>query len=200
MKVDPTQAWKQIEHMVNAAFAALPGIAIALIVFVGFYLLAKGVRFLVQRFTGRLRRAVNLGRVIGRLAQATVILFGLLVALSIVVPSFGFGDLVKMLGLGGVAIGFAFKDILQNFLAGILILWSQPFRIGDQIVLKGVEGTVERIETRATIINTYDGRHVVIPNSDLFTQCVTVNTSLDKRRSQYDVGIGYGDDPTEPPS
>jgi small-conductance mechanosensitive channel len=132
--------------------------------------------------------------VLGRLSQGVVILFGLFVALSIVIPSFQVGDLVQLLGISGVAIGFAFRDILQNFLAGILILLTEPFQIDDQIVFKNFEGTVENIQTRATTIRTYDGRRVVIPNSELFTNSVTVNTAWENRRLEYDVGIGYGDD------
>jgi small-conductance mechanosensitive channel len=119
---------------------------------------------------------------------------GLFIALSIVIPSFKVGDLIQLLGISGVAFGFAFRDILQNFLAGILILLAEPFRIGDQIVVNNFEGSVEDIQTRATTIKTYDGRRIVIPNSELFTQSVTVNTAFDCRRLQYDVGIGYGDD------
>jgi small conductance mechanosensitive channel len=102
--------------------------------------------------------------------------------------------LFASLGVGTVAIGFAFRDILQNYLAGILLLLTEPFRIGDQIIFGGYEGTVEDIQTRATLIRTYDGRRVVIPNGNLFTQSVEVNTAFEKRRSQFDVGIGYGDD------
>lgn len=77
------------------------------------------------------------------------------------------------------------------------------FRIGlpdfsfscvNQIIVKQHEGTVERIEARATLIRTYDGRRVVIPNGDIYTEAVVVNTAFDQRRSEYDVGIGYGDD------
>ncbi len=98
------------------------------------------------------------------------------------------------LGISGVAIGFAFRDILQNFLAGILILLTEPFQIDDQIVFKNFEGTVESIQTRATTIRTYDGRRIVIPNSELFTNSVKVNTAFENRRLEYDIGIGYGDD------
>lgn len=66
---------------------------------------------------------------------------GLLVALSIVIPTCRAGDLMQWLGIGGVAIGFAFHDILQNFLAGILLLLTEPFRIGDQIIVRQFEGT-----------------------------------------------------------
>ncbi len=132
--------------------------------------------------------------VLGRLAQGATILVGLFIALSIVIPSLKANDLVQLLGISGVAIGFAFRDILQNFLAGILILLTEPFQIDDQIVFKEFEGTVENIQTRATTIRTYDGRRIVIPNSELFTNSVTVNTAFENRRLQYDIGIGYGDD------
>jgi small conductance mechanosensitive channel len=118
----------------------------------------------------------------------------LFISLTIVFPSLKASDLVQLLGISGVAIGFAFRDILQNFLAGILILLTEPFQINDQIVFKNFEGTVENIETRATTIRTYDGRRIVIPNSELFTNSVTVNTAFENRRLEYDVGVGYGDD------
>jgi len=70
---------------------------------------------------------------------------------------------------------------------------AEPFRLDDQIVFKEFEGTVENIQTRATTIRTYDGRRIVIPNSELFTNSVTVNTAS-KPPPEYDVGIGYGDD------
>ncbi len=115
----------------------------------------------------------------------------------IALPSFQPGQLVSLLGISSVAIGFAFRDILQNFLAGILLLLTEPFRIGDQIIVGGYEGTVEEIQTRATFIKTYDGRRVVIPNSELFTDSVLVNTAFETRRLEYDFGIGYGDDIAE---
>src|SRR6202035_1021182 len=115
-------------------------------------------------------------------------LVGFLAAFSVVAPSFQAGDLIKILGIGGVAIGFAFQNILQNFLAGLLLLWAEPFRVGDEIKLDAFEGTVEDIQTRATIIKTYDQRRVVIPNADLFTHSVIVSTALGARRWEYDVG------------
>lgn len=89
-----------------------------------------------------------------------MILVGLFVALSIVLPSFKAGDLIQLLGISSVAIGFPFRDIFQNFLASILILLTEPFQIDDQIVFKDFEGTVENIQTRATTIRTYDGRRI----------------------------------------
>jgi small-conductance mechanosensitive channel len=187
-------AWANIHGMIKSMIAMLPTLVVALIVFLIFYLAARAIKSLVKRLSRKYRRAHNVGLVLGRLSQGAIILIGLFVALSIVIPSFKVGQLINLLGISGVAIGFAFRDILQNFLAGILILLTEPFRIGDQIVVKNFEGTVEEIQTRATTIKTYDGRRIVIPNSELFTQSVTVNTAFDYRRLQYDIGIGYGDD------
>ncbi|MBD2199530.1 MULTISPECIES: mechanosensitive ion channel family protein [Calothrix] len=194
MNAEISVVWKQIQDMLNGFIALLPNMVLALIVFVIFFLIARAIKKVVKRLTRNRRQARNLGLVLGRLAQGTTILVGLFIALSIVIPTFRAGDLVQLLGISGVAIGFAFRDILQNFLAGILILLTEPFQINDQIVFKSFEGTVENIETRATTIRTYDGRRIVIPNSELFTNSVTVNTAFENRRLEYDVGIGYGDD------
>ncbi|MBD2741969.1 mechanosensitive ion channel family protein [Coleofasciculus sp. FACHB-1120] len=187
-------AWEKIQAMSDSLIVMLPNIVLAVIVFAIFFFAARTIKATVRRLTRRHRQARNLGLVLGRLSQGIVILVGLFVSLSIVIPTFKAGDLVQLLGISGVAIGFAFRDILQNFLAGILILLTEPFQIDDQIVFKDFEGTVENIQTRATTIRTYDGRRIVIPNSELFTNSVTVNTAFENRRLQYDVGIGYGDD------
>jgi small conductance mechanosensitive channel len=187
-------AWEKVQSLSNSVIILLPNLVLAAIVFIIFFLIARLLKYSVKRLTRRHRQARNLGLVLGRLSQGITILIGLFVALSIVIPSFKAGDLVQLLGISGVAIGFAFRDILQNFLAGILILLTEPFQLDDQIVFKGFEGTVENIQTRATTIRTYDGRRIVIPNSELFTNAVIVNTAFEHRRMEYDIGIGYGDD------
>ena len=190
---DISAATDAIQQMAASFALQLPKIVLAIIVFFLFFFAGKLVRGLVRKFAERNKQHYNLGLVLGRLAQSAMVFVGLLVALVIAVPSFKAGQLVNVLGLSSVAFGFAFRDILQNFLAGILILLSEPFRIGDQIKINDFEGTVKEIQTRATFIHTYDGRIVVIPNSNLFTNSVTVNTANEKRRLQYDIGIGYSD-------
>ena len=195
MSFDLTPAWTRAHAVFEGFLLALPSLGVSLVVLGLFVVAGIGVRSAVARLTAsRLRAHRNAGQAVGRLAQGAVVFVGILVALSVALPSFQTGDVVELLGISSVAIGFAFRDILQNFLAGILLLVTQPFRIGDQIIAKGHEGTVEEIQTRATFIQTYDGRRVVIPNGDLFTQVVVVNTAFTFRRLEYDVGIGYGDD------
>jgi small conductance mechanosensitive channel len=194
LKFNLSEATGAVQAMVNGFVERLPYFTVALAVFIIFILIGKGVRAGVRAVTQRNRRHYNLGVVMGRLSYGLIIFLGLLIALVIAIPGFTPGELVNILGLSSVAIGFAFRDILQNFLAGILLLLAEPFRIGDQIILNDFEGTVEDIQTRATFIKTYDGRRIVIPNSNLFTNSVTVNTAYKKRRLEYDVSIGYGDD------
>ncbi len=190
---DPTLILDKLDAWIDGFFRLLPNIAVALVLLAIFIGLGIGVGWLVRR-GGRARNRQNLGDVGGSLVKWAIYIAGALLAATIVMPSLNPGDLIAGLGIGSVAIGFAFKDILQNMLAGILILIRQPFSVGDQIVSGGHEGTVERIETRATLIKTYNGRRVVIPNSVIYTDSVIVNTAFPTRRSQYDVGIGCNDD------
>lgn len=171
----------------------MPNVGIALLALLLFVLGAWLAKRTVTHLSQRRDRG-DLGVLLGGFVKWAIILFGLLVVATIVFPSVKPADVLATLGIGSVAVGFAFKDILQNWLSGLLILYRQPFRRGDQIKSGEFEGTVEHIEARATLIRTYDGQRVVIPNSDIYTRATTVRTAFEKRRSEYDVGIGYGDD------
>jgi small conductance mechanosensitive channel len=134
-----------------------------------------------------------LADLLGRLASAVIAMLGLLIAAVIIFPTFKPGDLLAGLGITSIAIGFAFKDILQNWLAGVFILWRRPFHVGDQIRTKEYEGTVEEINVRSTILKTYDGERVVVPNSDVYTNIVLVRTAYPRRRVRFTVGVSYID-------
>ena len=173
--------------------AMLPNLGIALVVafvFIGFSMAGK--RSVKALFLRRGRR--DLGSLLGSFTSWLVLLFGALTIATIIFPSVKPSDALATLGIGSVAIGFALKDILQNWFAGLLLLYKRPFRRDDQIKSGEFEGTVERIEGRATIIKTYDGQRVVIPNSDIYTRAVTVRTAFPYRRSDCVIGIGYTDD------
>jgi small-conductance mechanosensitive channel len=189
--LDPTI--EKLQGYAQGFFWILPNLGIAVIVFGVFLAGSWAARRAVHRLFHQ-RRREDLGELLGGFARWSLILFGLLVVATIVFPSISPANLLSTLGIGSIAIGFAFKDILQNWVSGLLILYREPFRRGDQIVSGGFEGTVEHVEARATILRTYDGQRVVIPNSDIYTRAVTVRTAFPVRRSEYEVGIGYGDD------
>lgn len=172
----------------------IPYFVASIIVILIFWFLSTVFKKIVFKILGSRSRHQNLVKVFQRVGGALIIFIGFMIAMVIAVPGFTPAKLIGALGIGSVAIGFAFKDIFQNLLSGILLLISEPFRIGDQIVSGDYEGTVEDIKIRATTIKTYDGRQVVIPNSDLYTSALTVNTAYKQRRLQVAVGIGYEDD------
>lgn len=178
-------------HILQQMISRIPYLVIASLVFVIFWVLSIFFKKAVTRILGSRKHHQNLVTVFRRVGSALILFLGFMVAMIIAVPSFTPGKLIGALGIGSVAIGFAFKDIFQNLLSGILLLLSEPFRIGDQIISGNFEGTVEDIQIRATTIRTYDGRKVVIPNSQLYTSTMTVNTAYSQRRLEFDVGIGY---------
>ena len=191
--LSPGAAVERLDNWLDGLVTMLPNIVVGLVVLLFFWWLSGfAKRQVTQRFSDHERP--SLGLAMGRIAKILLTVVGLALALTIIAPSIDLGTLVGSLGIGSVAIGFAFKDILQNWLAGMLILIRKPFTIGDQIEAGGFEGTVEEIETRATIIKTYDGEHVLIPNSQLYTNPVVVKTRTAISRGEYTVGISYDAD------
>lgn len=190
--LNPSLLLEKLDSWLDGAMRLLPNMVVAIVVFIIFYIVASLIkRLVINRLTNRGRD--NLGEILGGFIKSALVVMGALFCATIVVPTLNLGDLIAGLGVGSVAIGFAFKDILQNWLAGLLILLRQPFEIGDQIRVGEYEGTVQKIETRATIIKTYNGQKVVVPNSEIYTSAVLVKTAYRVSRSQYDIGIGYGD-------
>lgn len=192
--IHPSEIWSAVNGMVNGFLAMLPLLATGIVVFLVFWGLAVAARSGIERVTARRSEYPGAGKAFGRLAYIALMLLGVLIAVTVAFPSVTPAKLFSVLGVGGVAIGFAFKDIFQNLVAGILLLIRHPFRAGDEITSGTFTGTVESIETRATYIRTYDGKRIIVPNSIIYTEPVTVITAYGRLRSQYDVGIGYGDD------
>lgn len=174
MRIDLSNAWKSGSRIINGAISLLPNLFLAIAIFVLFLILASAAKSLVRRLSQRGQQRQNVALLLGQLTHTLVTILGFLIALSIIAPSFQAGDLIKMLGVGSVAIGFAFQNILQNFLAGILLLLQEPFQLGDWISVTGIEGRVDDIQTRATVITTKEENRVVIPNAVLFTSPVAV--------------------------
>lgn len=171
----------------------LPYIFIGIVVFVGIILIGKLGAAGIRYTRDKTKLDPMLAELLVKLTGAFSIVLGALLALVVIFPAFKPGDLIAGLGITGVAVSFAFKDILQNFFAGIIILWRRPFHLGDQIRVSSHEGKVEDINIRTTIIRTYDGERVLIPNADVFTSAVIVRTAYESRRTKFTVGIGYPD-------
>lgn len=188
-------AYSAIDKIIEGFWERVPYFLIALGVILIFWLIAQLFKFFVKKtLSNRSYTRQNLVLVLNRVGSSVIIFFGFLIGLVIAIPGFTPGQLMSALGIGSVAIGFAFKDIFQNLLSGVLILLGEPFKIGDDIIVSGMEGTVEDIQIRATFLRSPDGRRIVIPNATVYTSAVTVNTAYPRRRCQFVVGIGYEDD------
>ena len=172
-------------RMIPRALAAFAVLAL-------FWVLAATVRALLRLVFKRVISDLTVENLLKQLAYYAIWAVGILVAADVL--GFEPGAVITGLGLTGLALGFALKDIISNFVSGIIILGLRPFEIGDEIVVGQTEGTVQRIELRATEIRTYDGRLVLVPNSELFTSRVTNNTAAPVRRAAVEVPVGYGTD------
>lgn len=179
-----------IEQLLDGLRAQLPQVVAALVVVVGFIGLAALLRRLVA---GALRRVDRtLSEMLGQLSYAAAVVLGILVGFWIAIPTINFREIYAGLGVTGLILGFALRDLLENFAAGILILWRRPFKLDDQIRSGSYEGTVAEINFRSTVLRTYDGLKVFIPNGRIFTEPVENLTGYRRRRSTVALSIDQG--------
>lgn len=184
---------QQIRELGAAVFRSLPllligGLMLALTWFVSRWVLRGSSGALTRRVRSRLLRDV-----LSRAFATLVFIIGLYVVLRISGLTGLAVTIVGGTGLLGLAIGFAFRDIAENFLASILISIQRPFAMGDLISVDGHEGFVQRVNTRATLIMTRDGNHVQVPNAIIYKQTITNFTANPRARENFGVGIGYDD-------
>ena len=170
---------------------ALPGLLSALVVL---FLTKYAVQIVLKIAdeTGKHTiKSSSLQLLLLKISRIGVWTIGILLACVLAFPSFELGDIIATLGVGSVAVGFAFQDIFKNFLAGIILLIEEPFRIGDEIVIGDYFGKVENVSIRTTKIRTYKGEKVLLPNSTVFTDAVKVVTAYESRRTDLAVGVDY---------
>jgi len=182
--------------MITGLFAQLPYLLAGLIVLVLFWILSKIGRRMFMAATQRTRLDGRLRLLISRMLAVFVVGLGVLISLTVIVPSFNFSSMLAGLGFSSFVVGFATKDILNNFLSGILILWQQPFHIGDYLFVGKDQGKVEFIGVRATSLRKDDGEVVLIPNGDMYSSAITIRGAGAKRRMTLKFCVGY-DEPLE---
>ena len=174
---------------VRDAIAALPLALIALVVMAAAVFFARRVRESEFGMFRYLRDNPLLLGIVQRLAMLAVLLVGAFIALQLMGMGFVLGALLGGAGIVGVALSFAFRDIIENFLAGVILSIRQPFRAKDFVEINSETGNVIRLTPSATILMTADGNHVRIPNSDVFKGVVTNVTRNPKRRFDFAVGV-----------
>jgi small conductance mechanosensitive channel len=192
--VEPTEEISSSARSLwDSLLDALPRIGVAVVIVLIGWAFGRGVRRAMRARLHR-SRTPSFANVISKLTAWIIVFVSILLAAAVAFPSVKPVDLLAGLGFFSVAVGFAFQDILENTLAGVLLLFRQPFRSGDQIDVVGQSGTVTEINIRETRITTFDGESVIIPNRDVYKNVILVHTDHPSHRVHFDIGVAYHHD------
>ena len=186
--------WINIQGYYEEIIDLMPKLTLAILVFLIFYFLAGRAKKLMNRYLLPKMDDPLLARFLARMSRVVIIIIGLLVFLKVVGLGAMAGGLLASAGVGAFIIGFAFKDIGENLLAGVMLAFNRPFSVGDIVELEGVKGKVVMLSLRTVQIKTHDGRDVFIPNGSVIKKPV-INFTIDgDLRYEFTVGIDYDSD------
>ncbi len=198
MKFDLNKAvgiiFDKLDGWLQSLVAMLPNAIVAVLIIIVFFILAKFLRTLSRRLMNRFSDRETINKLFSTFIHLFVIITGLIIALNVLHLDQTVTSLLAGAGIIGLALGFAFQDISANFIAGIIMAFRKPIRVGDIISSQDYTGIVDKIDLRVTIIRTFQGLHVIIPNKDVFQSPVTNFTRTNERRIDLSVGVSYGDD------
>ncbi|MHA6299681.1 mechanosensitive ion channel family protein [Devosia sp. CAU 1758] len=185
------RAWEESVGLAQQALRAWPLVVLAAVVIAAAWLVSMLVLRIARHvLTGRIKSTLLLN-VVARTISVPVFLLGIYFVLRVA----GLTQLALTVlggtGLIGIIIGFAFRDIAENFLASLLLSMRNPFAGGDLIEVAGYTGIVQNLNTRSTVLLTLDGNHVQIPNATVFKSTIKNYSSIPSRRAEFMVGIGY---------
>ena len=184
----------KLESWIEGAITLLPNLVVAFLIAILFGVIAKMVGNVVGKLMRRTFESRQIAGLLTSIIKSIVLLAGIFIALDFVGLKGTVTSLLAGAGIVGLAVGFAFQDMTENFIAGIAMGIRKPFEIGDVIEAEGVFGNVKEINLRNTLVETFYGQLEVIPNKILFRNILTNYSSLGYRRIEIPVGISYADD------
>ncbi|ALF59674.1 mechanosensitive ion channel family protein [Psychrobacter urativorans] len=148
-----------------------------------------------QKMWQRLTPNPFVAELLSQTVKVVFIIVGMILALSFIGAETILGTLLGGAGVIGIAVGFAVKDTIENYIASLMLSIRQPFRARDHIVINGKEGIVVRLTSRATILMTLDGNQLRIPNAEVFKSTILNYTKNPERRFTFELGVDNNDDP-----
>lgn len=177
----------------NGFIAQLPGIGIGVLIVVLGILIAKWIGQFARRRISAKTHDPLMSRFLGQAIKNVLIIIAIIIALR----AAGLGGIATAIftaaGASALVLGFAFKDIGENFIAGIILAFNRPFDVNDTVEIGANFGKVKNLEFRYTKLKTFDGKDVYIPNSDVLTKPVTNYTEDGFYRWDFTIGIAYED-------
>ena len=184
----------QLQSYYDDFIVVLPKLLLAIVILTVLVWLSNRTRsYLGKRLTKRMDDPL-LARFIARLTRTALILVAVMIVLKIIGLTDVATGLITGASVSAIVVGFAFKDIGENFLAGIILAFNRPFGIGDIVELDGHQGKVIALNFRNTQIKTFDGKDIYIPNANLIKQPVTNFTIDGFQRYEFNFGVDYGSD------
>lgn len=167
-----------------------------LLIAIVIYIIGKIVLNLIRKLVKRILNRSNVDLGVIKFTDSVVKAIGYLIIIITICGQIGIQttSLITLLGTAGLSIGFALEGCLSNFAGGVLILVTRPFKVGDYIIVNGVEGNVEKIDIIYTTLYTIDNKVVKLPNGAVSNSVLTNVTDQQRRRVDVEVGIHYNDD------
>lgn len=172
----------------------LPNFVLAIIVVILFALLAKFARNLSEKLLNRVSDKPVVNGLLSTTTYIVVLTVGLFIALNVLQLEKAVSSLLAGAGIIGLALGFAFQNISANFISGVIIAFRKPFSVNDIIESHNHMGRVEAINLRSTVIETFQGLHVIIPNQEVLNKALTNYTRTHIRRIDLEIGVSYSED------
>ncbi|NDJ54816.1 MAG: mechanosensitive ion channel [Chloroflexi bacterium] len=183
---------QQLQDVLVDILAFSPRLIIGGLVGLFSFFLARYLRRLTNRLIDQINAPVSVDRLIVNAVYITAILVGIIVTLAVL--GVDVSTLVAGVGLSGLVIGFALRDIIENLVAGLLMLLERPFAVGDRIEVEDHHGFVVDVTLRHTVIRTYDNTQILIPNATVYTNVVKNHTHYPIRRRDVSFNIAYDQD------
>lgn len=185
------RATNELTDIYLQAVRSWPVVLVVALILLATWAIAKATmalirRYLVYRVTSPLLRSI-----LARALTIPIYVLGIYFVLQIAGLTRLALTILGGTGILGIIVGFAFRDIAENFLASVLLSSRNPFRSGDLIEIAGHTGIVQNLNTRSTVLLTLDGNHIQIPNATVYKSTITNFSSNPTRRATFVVGIGY---------
>ncbi len=185
---------EKLESWIEGGITLLPNIVVAFFIAIAFGIIAKVIGNVAGKLMRRTFESRQIASLLTSIIKSIILIAGIFIALDFVGLKGTVTSLLAGAGIVGLAIGFAFQDMTENFIAGVAMGIRKPFEIGDVIEAEGVFGNVKEINLRNTLVETFYGQLEVIPNKILFRNILTNYSYLGYRRIEIPVGISYADD------
>jgi small conductance mechanosensitive channel len=186
--IDKVSSW------LTTIIQMIPNLVVAAIILVVFWIIGMLAARLTKHGVLRVSSHIHLAKLFSRLARLTVVAAGIILALDILNLEKGVASMLAGIGIIGIGIGFASKDIIANFMSGVMLTFSRPFHTNDLIHTADFEGYVEAINMRSTACRSLTGQLVIIPNEKILNNPIINYTMTGSRRVDLKCGVSYGDD------